>query len=84
MQAVNNHNSSGSTRIRAMEQQSTAVPHTDRRFTTEDFRNLFSYARHGKYKQVSCHRQQTRHLFVNLIILFSLLRVKSIITFLTF
>ena len=84
MQAVNNHNSSGSTRIRAIEQQSTAVPHTDRRFTTEDFRNLFSYARHGKYNQVSCHRQQTRHLFVNLINLFSLLRVQSIITFLTF
>ena len=58
-----------------MEQQSTAVPHTDRRFTTEDFRNLFSYARHGKYKQVSCHRQQTRHLFVNLIILFIMLCV---------
>ena len=24
-----------------------------RRFTTEDFRNLFSYSRHGKYKQVT-------------------------------
>jgi len=24
-----------------------------RQFTTEDFRNLFSYSRHGKYKQVT-------------------------------
>ena len=24
-----------------------------RQFTTDDFRNLFSYARHGKYKQVT-------------------------------
>jgi|MDSW01.3.fsa_nt_gb hypothetical protein len=32
-----------------------SVPVTEgrtRQFTTIDFRNLFSYARHGKYKQV--------------------------------
>jgi hypothetical protein len=36
-----------------MQQESRMVESQKRQFTTDDFRNLFSYARHGKYKQVT-------------------------------
>ena len=36
-----------------VEQESRMAENQKRQFTTDDFRNLFSYARHGKYKQVT-------------------------------
>ena len=35
------------------EQENRVAEVQKRQFTTEDFRNLFSYSRHGKYKQVT-------------------------------
>jgi hypothetical protein len=35
-----------------------------RRYSTNDFRNLFSFSRHGKYKQVSLRLCLTRRNFV--------------------
>jgi hypothetical protein len=35
------------------EQENVLAQVSKRQFTTEDFRNLFSYSRHGKYKQVT-------------------------------
>ena len=34
------------------QRESKKAENQKRQFTTEDFRNLFSYSRHGKYKQV--------------------------------
>lgn len=42
------------TNLAAKAQQENRIAEVSKRqFTTEDFRNLFSYSRHGKYKQVT-------------------------------